>query len=487
MTEAAHLFDTSTEQTTRSDAAIAKISAIAGTLGLELVSVSGAVDDVIVRHGSQMETLKRLAEAAEVVSVQNAQIMAGAREAETAIDQSADETRRRVQGATQAMEAWVSSADGAARRIAALSQSIESVGAIAKSIETIAANTNLLALNATIEAARAGEAGRGFAVVAQEVKALSNQTREASRHIQQTLNALTGEIRSLTESSAETLAMARRMAGHGGQGACLGSGQGGGQGGRDQSGSLATLSEAFDRVRETVHTVGQGASAIQGTSSDLRAGLTELVQDVRELDSLLLDGGKRLVTVAMSGEQIMQATSAAGVKNADSAFVAAAVDAAGHIGALFEKAVADGAIAMNDLFDETYVPIAGTAPQQHMTRFVTLTDRLLPDIQERVLTSDGRIAFCAAVDRKGFLPTHNRKFSQPQRPGDVDWNTANCRNRRLFNDRVGLRAGSNDGQALVQAYRRQMGQGKFMMMKDISAPIRVHGRHWGGFRIGVTV
>ncbi|MBW8880937.1 MAG: chemotaxis protein [Asticcacaulis sp.] len=474
MSEAARRFESSAGTGVIDSAeAIARISNIAGTLGLELVSVSGAIDDVITRHAAQTHELDRLAQAADGVAAQNAQIMAGARAAEAAIDQSAGETRKRVQGAMHAMEAWVTSADGAATRIAALSQSIDSVGAIAKSIETIAANTNLLALNATIEAARAGEAGRGFAVVAQEVKALSNQTREASRQIQQTLNALTAEIRSLTQSSADTLALARSMSGQSSVG--------------DRSNSLASLTEAFDRVRETVHTVSQGADAIQGSSHDLRGGLGHLAQDVKALDSLLLDGGKRLVNVAMSGEQIMQATNAAGVRNGDSAFICTAQETAGRIAALFEKAVADGTISLADLFDENYLPIAGSEPQQHMTRFVGLTDRLLPDIQEAVLASDDRIFFCAAVDRKGFLPTHNRKFSQNQRPGDVDWNTANCRSRRLFNDRVGLRAGSNSGEPLVQAYRRQMGGGKFIMMKDISAPIRVHGRHWGGFRMGVLV
>ncbi|MEZ6063435.1 MAG: methyl-accepting chemotaxis protein [Planctomycetaceae bacterium] len=50
-------------------------------------------------------------------------------------------------------------------------------------IQKVAAQTNLLALNATIEAARAGDAGKGFAVVANEVKALSQQTREAVDNI----------------------------------------------------------------------------------------------------------------------------------------------------------------------------------------------------------------------------------------------------------------------------------------------------------------
>ena len=100
---------------------------------------------------------------------------------------------------------------------------------------------------------------------------------------------------------------------------------------------------------------------------------------------------------------------------------------------------------------------------------------------------DPAITFCAVVDRNGYLPVHNKIYSLPQRPGDVAWNTANCRNRRIFNDRTGLAAGQNQKSSLVQTYRRDMGGGQFVLMKDISAPIRVQGRHWGGFRIGVKV
>ena len=39
------------------------------------------------------------------------------------------------------------------------------------------------------------------------------------------------------------------------------------------------------------------------------------------------------------------------------------------------------------------------------------------------------------------MPVHNRIYSQPQRPGDVVWNTANSGNRRIFNDDAGLAAG----------------------------------------------
>jgi len=67
--------------------------------------------------------------------------------------------------------------------LTALLEELAQVGAVAGEIDKIAKQTNLLALNATIEAARAGDAGKGFAVVAGEVKALSNQTANATAEV----------------------------------------------------------------------------------------------------------------------------------------------------------------------------------------------------------------------------------------------------------------------------------------------------------------
>ena len=95
------------------------------------------------------------------------------------------------------------------------------------------------------------------------------------------------------------------------------------------------------------------------------------------------------------------------------------------------------------------------------------------------------MTFCAAVDRNGYLPTHNLKFSQPQ-GADPVWNAANARNRRIFNDRTGLAAGRNERRFLLQTYRRDMGGGHRVLMKDLSAPIIVQGRHWGGLRLAYS-
>ena len=134
------------------------------------------------------------------------------------------------------------------------------------------------------------------------------------------------------------------------------------------------------------------------------------------------------------------------------------------------------------MFDNDYVAIEDTDPMQYRTRFLSVLEDVLPPIQETLLASDPRMTFCAAVDRNGYLPVHNRKYSFPQRPREQAWNTANSRNRRIFDDRAGLAAARNVRPYIIQVYPRDMGNGITIIMREIDAPIRIFGKHWGGFR-----
>jgi methyl-accepting chemotaxis protein len=162
--------------------------------------------------------------------------------------------------------------------------------------------------------------------------------------------------------------------------------------------------------------------------------------------------------------------------------VTRAMEAAAALKKIFENGIDSRAISMEDMFDTNYVEIAGTNPVQYRTRILDWADRALPPFQEAFLARDKRMAFCAMIDSNGYLPVHNRIYSHPQRPGDVTWNTANSRNRRIFNDPAGLAAGRNQRAYLVQSYARDMGNGNTVMMREIDVPVRVKGRHWGGFR-----
>jgi methyl-accepting chemotaxis protein len=158
-----------------------------------------------------------------------------------------------------------------------------------------------------------------------------------------------------------------------------------------------------------------------------------------------------------------------------------------HVSLIFEDALKKGEISSADLFDMDYRPVPGSNPQQWTNRLIHKLEEWLTPLQEDMKDSDSRIIFCCCVDRNGYLPVHNRVYSKAQRPDDFAWNTANSRNRRIFDDRAGLTCARSTQPYLVHAYRRDMGGGRIEMLKEYVAPITVNGRHWGGFRAAYII
>ena len=79
---------------------------------------------------------------------------------------------------------------------------VDKINVLADTILSITEQTNLLALNAAIEAARAGESGRGFTVVADEIRKLSEKTKESSVSINQLINNVLINSKNLVESTS---------------------------------------------------------------------------------------------------------------------------------------------------------------------------------------------------------------------------------------------------------------------------------------------
>ncbi len=165
-------------------------------------------------------------------------------------------------------------------------------------------------------------------------------------------------------------------------------------------------------------------------------------------------------------------------------FIELAIGTANRIGTAIEDLISSGKVTAEMMFDNHYEPIPGTNPPQYDKPYVEALEQALWPIQEPILAADPRMVFCGAVDRNAYLPVHNKKYSHPQRPGEVEWNTANSRNKRIFDDRAGLSAARNTRPYMIQYYPRDMGGGHIFMMWEIDAPIRVMGRHWGAFRAG---
>ncbi|MEI2387063.1 methyl-accepting chemotaxis protein [Breoghania sp. JC706] len=172
------------------------------------------------------------------------------------------------------------------------------------------------------------------------------------------------------------------------------------------------------------------------------------------------------------------------VKSENEGFISAAKETAARIEAALSEAVQSGRLSLDALYDTNYKPVPDSNPQQVTTRALPVLEEILTPVQEQLLeASRGRgMTFCVAVDRNGYLPVHNRIYSHPQKPDDPAWNAANCRNRRIFDDRAGLCAARNTRPFLIQSYPRDMGNGQIVWMREIDVPLHVFGRHWGGFR-----
>lgn len=453
---------------------VGSLAAEASDLGLHLVDIAGSIQDTAAQSREHATLFTRLTQSATAIAGANGDIARAlgetdklAASARTVLGEQAVQ----LDGSITAIDHMVTASNEIGTEIAAFSGALADVGRLADGIGTIARQTNLLALNAAIEAARAGEAGKGFAVVAAEVRALSLETSNTTASIQKTLQALRARIDRLEKA---------------GEGARV-SAEGVKATASAVQGSFAGVEEVMSKILDSASSLAATTGAVDKECSEFAHAIGAASAEIIRSNDMLQSASAKVGEVVTISERIIQATASAGIETPDSPYIRLVQELADAASTRFSAAVKSGEIGMEALFDRQYRPVPGSDPVQMTTRFTDFTDRVLPDIQEPAVARDSRIAFCAAIDENGYLPTHNRQFSAPQRPGDPAWNTANCRNRRIFNDRVGLAAGRNTEPFLLQTYRRDMGGGQFVLMKDISAPITVNGRHWGGLRLAIRV
>lgn len=223
----------------------------------------GAVVDMVANAASELQAASEgLNATAEEATTQTAAVAAAAQlatvnvqtvaSAMEELSAAAREIGDRLQHSTAMTERAVGEVEVTSGQMNELKASAEQIGNITGLIDSIAGQTNLLALNATIESARAGEAGRGFAVVAQEVKALANQTAQATAGISDRISGIqesTGDVLGSITGFSHTIAELRNTA----------------------AAIAAAMTEQHATTAEVARSIQQAASGAQEVTSNISA------------------------------------------------------------------------------------------------------------------------------------------------------------------------------------------------------------------------
>ena len=143
-----------------------------------------------------------------------------------------------------------------------LTNRVSEVGSFAGSILNISSQTNLLALNASIEAARAGEAGKGFAVVAEEIRQLSEQTKDASTHITSIIDELNLDTQRANDSVSLSVESVKK-----------------------QSELIEATKEKFEQVNIEVNTLSENIKATEKVFSEILKATSTISENISNLSA----------------------------------------------------------------------------------------------------------------------------------------------------------------------------------------------------------
>ena len=354
-----------------------------------------------------------------------------------------------------------------AEHITGFAGAMDQVRRVSQNIDNIANTTSILALNAAIEAHRAGAAGATFAVVAAEVKQLAFSTREATDEISATVNSLGREAESLVEKIEKGVSK-----------------------GNDAQRNFQKIDDTVNRISDLVSQVDDQNSDI-AQNTGLIHNKVQQVQEVLDHFSQSADKNKSTLEAAKTKVNDLETTSKvmfgqlveSGFATEDRKFVDLAISGRDEMVEIVEKALADGDLTKEALFDRQYVEIADSNPTRYDNKFNAFADAHIRPLLDKYLSMDAVIA-CVTSNIDGYLPTHvSERSLEPN--GDPEHDDKYCRNRRKLLDDLTKRAiEEKDRPYSVSVYRYvKTKDGKSAAGKQVFVPLYFDGEYWGNFEI----
>jgi len=375
-----------------------------------------------------------------------------------------DQARRslgRLQQATEHITEVDSTLNDFVRTVEGLDEKSKGIEEIVGLIQSISNQTGLLALNAAVEAARAGEAGRGFAVVAEEVKNLSTQVSDATNNISITLHDMIEGVKQTQNGTAiisNHIISTKEVV-------------------EDSCSQFTEMVQDFEKTHDSLHRISASVEELSAASTMVHQNISQ----VKQLSSTVakaMDDATEFSHDLNTTTQSMQET-VSNFKVGRGNFEQT-LELARRVRDQLQDKITDYAAKGLNVFDDNYQPIPGTDPVKYSTAYDSVFEQQLQSVYDEVVKRANGGLFCLCVDINGYAPTHNSFYSQ-RLTGNPEQDLVNSRDKRMFNDPVGIAAARNQKSFVLQTYCRDTGQ----VVSDLSLPIVVNGRHWGGFRVGL--
>jgi methyl-accepting chemotaxis protein len=359
---------------------------------------------------------------------------------------SIDELRRSLEHVAQVRET-VRRAEGFVR---GTSEAASRATAILELIDAIASETTLLSLNAAIEAAHAGTAGNGFGIIADEIRVLADTTSQATQQIATLIEELAKASASMTGTTADAVERTTEV--------------------HEETTQMQTtvgalreeLDRTLDQATEVATIVDQQLAALR----ELREA-TQLARRRVESDTTASSDGSRL-ELAMLGMRAHALAARRPLGTLAEEIRAIGLAVGDEMDAVFEAAIARGAIRLEDCFDTAYVELTGSAiarlgrlfdvskvppegfnPPKFETRYDRAVEDGLNALIDANVAKHRAIAAMFAVDLNGFCVGHYRECRHDW-TGDYAIDNDRNRIKRFFEDdlslrcsRVGLGAAAN--------------------------------------------
>ncbi len=343
-----------------------------------------------------------------------------------------------------------------------LNRNSASIMEIIAVINDMSDQTNLLSLNATIEAARAGEYGKGFAVVAEEVRNLAKQIKPATEDISQKINNMIVTVEK-TKAESDTIIDASKevnvtindtavnfksMIGDF----------------EETNEQLLKIAAAIEELSLTNNEVNEKVASINTLSREVYTDMDSSRHTVQELTGIT-EKMQEMVSHYRTGRGILDTIISLVRQHRD------------HIQSTLQKLSKKGL----NMFDENYRPIGKSDPPKFTTCFTDSMRQELQTYLDRILREVPGCVYIIPVDRKGYLPVHHSHYSK-ELTGNYEKDLVDSRNMRFFfSSQCDIRRATNTAPMLLQTYLRDTGE----VLNDLSMPITVNGRHWGGLIVGL--